>query len=88
MLTTNAHPSTVGETQRPPMESMLRSLPAQHREILVATYFQGRTTREAAQLLGLAPDAATARLYQAMRGLSVMVALHRQDVAGCWQESA
>lgn len=62
------------ETQRPPMELMLRTLPAQYREIIVATYFRHRTTREAAGALGLAPAAATARLYQAMRDLSLMLA--------------
>jgi RNA polymerase sigma-70 factor (ECF subfamily) len=58
-----------------PTELMLRNLPAQHREIIVATYFHRRTTREAAQLLGLAPEAAKARLYEAMRDLSLMVTM-------------
>ena len=48
------------------MELRLRDLPAQHREIIVATYFRRRTIGEAARLLGLTPDAAKARLYQAM----------------------
>jgi len=64
------------------MELMLRSLPAQHREIIVATYFRRRTTREAAEALGLAPAAATARLYEAMRDLSLMVAVRGPDRAG------
>jgi DNA-directed RNA polymerase specialized sigma24 family protein len=62
------------ETQRPAMELMLRNLPDQHREIIVATYFRRRTTCEAARLLGLTPAAARYRLYQAMRDLSRMVA--------------
>ena len=41
----------------------------------MATYFRRRTTREAARLLGLTPGAAKARLYQAMRDLSDMVAI-------------
>ena len=82
MLTRHADPITVGENQRPPMELMLRSLPTQHREIIVATYFRGRTTREAARMLGLTPAAAKARLYQAMRDLSLMVATGRPDHAG------
>ncbi|BCJ51395.1 hypothetical protein Asp14428_28700 [Actinoplanes sp. NBRC 14428] len=80
MLTRHAGPSTVGETQRPPMEIMLRSLPAEHREVIVATYFRGRTTREAAQVLGLAPATVNALLYQAMRGLNRMVATYRRPV--------
>jgi len=44
----------------------------------VATYFRGRTTREAAQVLGLAPADAKARLYQAMRDLSLMIDTYRR----------
>jgi RNA polymerase sigma-70 factor (ECF subfamily) len=64
------------------MEVMVRNLPAQHREIIVATYFRRRTTREAAVLLGLTRDRAKARLYQAMRDLSAMVAASLPDHAG------
>ena len=60
---------------------MLRSLPAQYREIIIATYFHRRTTPEAAQLLGLPPGAAKARLYEAMRDLSEMVATGWPDHA-------
>jgi DNA-directed RNA polymerase specialized sigma24 family protein len=66
MPTTNAAPIA--------MELMLRLHP-RHREILVATYFRGRTTVEAAEALGLEPAAAKARLYEAMRDLSGMVAV-------------
>ena len=79
MLTGHADALMTGETPRSSMEIMLRSLPPRHREIIVATYFQGRTTREAARALGLAPATANARLYQAMRGLSRMVAAYRRD---------
>jgi DNA-directed RNA polymerase specialized sigma24 family protein len=61
---------------------MLRNLPDHHREIIVATYFQRRTTNEAARLLGLHPARAKVRLYQAMRDLSDMVAAERPDRAG------
>jgi RNA polymerase sigma-70 factor (ECF subfamily) len=64
------------------METMLRNLPAQHLEIIVATYFRRRTTHEAAPLLGLTPAVAKARLYQAMRDLSLMVATSHPDHAG------
>lgn len=81
MLTRHADPPVAGGTHRSPVQIMLRSLPAQHREILVATYFQGRTTREAARELGLAPATARIRLYHAMRGLSRMVAAYRLEHA-------
>ncbi|WP_232234449.1 RNA polymerase sigma factor [Actinoplanes sp. N902-109] len=73
---------TATPTPAPPMELMLRSLPAPHRDVIIATYFGGRTTREAAELLGLAPATVTVRLYQAMHALSGMVATHRTDDAG------
>ncbi|MET0416712.1 MAG: sigma factor-like helix-turn-helix DNA-binding protein [Actinoplanes sp.] len=82
MLNTYAAPFADRETQQPPMEQMLRVLPPQHREIIVATYFRGRTTNEAAQLLGISPTTAKKRLCQAMSDLSLMIAICRQDDAG------
>ncbi|GAA2635143.1 sigma factor-like helix-turn-helix DNA-binding protein [Paractinoplanes durhamensis] len=67
-------PTTQADTIGVPMELMLRDLPARHREILIATYFRGRTTSEAAEVLGVAPAEAKARLYRAMRHLSGVVA--------------
>ena len=55
------------------MDLLLQSLRAEQREIIIATFFQRRTTREAAELLGLAPEAAKALVYQAMSDLSAMV---------------
>ncbi len=63
------------------MKLMLQCLPVQYQEIIVATYFQGRTTSEAAQLLGLPPATAKARLFQAMSDLSLMLATRRPDHA-------
>ena len=81
MSTRPAGPAGDRETQRPPVELMLRSLPAQHQEIIIATYFRRRTMGEAARQLGLSPGAAKARLYQAMRDLSSMVATGWPDHA-------
>jgi DNA-directed RNA polymerase specialized sigma24 family protein len=74
MPTRRAEPMGALDTRRPPVELMLGSLPAQHREIIIATYFRHRTVREASSQLGLTPGTAKARLYQAMRDLSEMVA--------------
>jgi RNA polymerase sigma-70 factor (ECF subfamily) len=81
MSTRLADPVRDRETPRPPGEMMLRSLPAQHQEIIIATYFRRRTIPEVAQLLGLAPSTAKARLYQAMRDLSEMAATGWPDHA-------
>ena len=80
-MSTRPARSRDGETQRLPGEIMLQSLPAQHREIIIATYFRRQTTPDAAQQLGLAPGIAEARLYQAMRDLSDMVATGWPDHA-------
>lgn len=58
---------------RTSMERMLQCLPVQHQEIIVATYFRGCTTSEAARRLGLPPATAKARLFQAMSDLSLML---------------
>jgi DNA-directed RNA polymerase specialized sigma24 family protein len=61
---------TMCETRGLGMDVMLRGLPAQQREIIVATYFRGRSTGEAARLLGITPAEVKARIYQAMLELS------------------
>ncbi|RKN49625.1 sigma-70 family RNA polymerase sigma factor [Micromonospora endolithica] len=47
----------------------LRQLSQSHREILVATYFRGRTVPEAAEELGLPLGTAKSRVYYALRAL-------------------
>jgi RNA polymerase sigma-70 factor (ECF subfamily) len=47
----------------------LRTLTPSHREILLETYFHGRTTQEAAQTLGLPLGTAKSRVYYALRAL-------------------
>jgi DNA-directed RNA polymerase specialized sigma24 family protein len=71
------HARSVGgrETRKPPVDLLLQSLPAEQREIIIATYFHRRTTPEAARLLGLAPDVAKTLVYQAMSDLSAMVTI-------------
>jgi RNA polymerase sigma-70 factor (ECF subfamily) len=47
----------------------LRTLTPSHREILIETYFHGRTTQEAAASLGLPLGTAKSRVYYALRAL-------------------
>jgi RNA polymerase sigma-70 factor (ECF subfamily) len=47
----------------------LRTLSQSHREILVETYFRGRTVPEAAEVLGLPLGTAKSRVYYALRAL-------------------
>jgi hypothetical protein len=87
MPTRHAAPIEDCEFRPSEVELMLESLPAQHREIIIATYFRGWTTLEAARELGLTPHVARVRLYKAMRELSDMVAVDwpnqvRPDPAG------
>ena len=81
MSTRAAGPVPDREARQPRGELMLGSLPAQHREIIIATYFHGQTTLETAQRLGLAPGTVKVRLYQAMQELSDMVATRWPDHA-------
>ena len=74
-----ATPSADRATPRPPIESILRNLPAAHREILAATYFRRQTTREAARQLGITPDDAKRRLYLATRELAAVVGTARHQ---------
>jgi RNA polymerase sigma-70 factor (ECF subfamily) len=56
----------------------LRTLTPSHREILLETYFHGRTTQEAADILGLPIGTAKSRVYYALRALRA--ALQRRGV--------
>jgi RNA polymerase sigma-70 factor, ECF subfamily len=51
------------------MTDALRSLTHAHREILVETYFNGRTIAEAAQLLSIPLGTAKSRVHHALRSL-------------------
>lgn len=52
----------------------LRSLSHAHREILLETYFRGRTVPEAAEELGLPLGTAKSRVYYALRALRAALA--------------
>lgn len=58
----------------------LRTLSQPHREILIETYFRGRTVPEAAKELGLPLGTAKSRVYYALRALRS--ALQKQGVTG------
>jgi RNA polymerase sigma-70 factor (ECF subfamily) len=66
-------PSTADETDRMlqlmTVTDSLRTLSQSHREILVETYFRGRTVPEAAEVLGLPLGTAKSRVYYALRAL-------------------
>ena len=66
-------PSTADDTDRV-LQSMtvsdaLRELSQSHREILIETYFRGRTVPEAAEKLNLPVGTAKSRVYYALRAL-------------------
>lgn len=58
----------------------LRSLSYAHREILLETFFRGRTVLEAADVLGLPLGTAKSRVYYALRALRL--ALEERGVTG------
>ena len=71
----DTYPGISDETERV-VRSMtvvqaMRDLTPSHREILLETYFHGRTTQEAADTLGLPLGTAKSRVYYALRALRV-----------------
>jgi DNA-binding CsgD family transcriptional regulator len=82
MPSRHAEPAGGRDMQRPDLDLLLRHLSVRQRQIIVGTYFRGRTTREAARHLGLSPDTAKTELYHAMRALADMLATGRPDPAG------
>jgi RNA polymerase sigma-70 factor (ECF subfamily) len=80
----DSYPGVSDETERV-VRSMtvvqaLRTLTPSHREILLETYFHGRTTQEAADTLGLPHGTAKSRVYYALRALRA--ALQQRGVTG------
>ena len=51
------------------MAAALEELPAHHRDVLVETYFRGRSVAEAAQALGIPQGTVKSRAYHALRSL-------------------
>ena len=66
-------PSSADDTDRVlqlmTVTDALKALSQSHREILVETYFRGRTVPEAAEVLGLPLGTAKSRVYYALRAL-------------------
>jgi RNA polymerase sigma-70 factor (ECF subfamily) len=72
-----AFPSAADDTERVlrlmTVTDALRTLTQSHREILVETYFRGRTVPEAAEVLGLPLGTAKSRVYYALRALRTVL---------------
>ncbi|MDQ0786678.1 sigma-70 family RNA polymerase sigma factor [Streptomyces sp. B3I8] len=54
------------------MTELLRHLPRQHREVLLHTYFCGRTVQQTARILGIPPGTVKSRRHYALRRLRAM----------------
>lgn len=59
----------IAEQQRLTLESAVATLPPDDREVLALYYVQKRTTKEIAQILGVAPGTIMARLFRAREKL-------------------
>jgi RNA polymerase sigma-70 factor (ECF subfamily) len=63
-----------GTLDRIVIADALDSLSADHRAVLVETYFRGRTVAEAADALGIPPGTVKSRCYYALRALKLALA--------------
>ena len=52
----------------------LQSLSAEHRAVIVETYYRGRTVAETARVLGVPPGTVKSRCYYALRALKLALA--------------
>ena len=59
----------IAQEEHASLESALQTLPVDDREVLALYYVQRRTTKEIAQLLGVAPGTIMARLFRAREKL-------------------
>ena len=66
--------------RRMTITAAFRTLSPAHREIILATYFRGRTVPEAAEELGLPVGTAKSRVYYALRAMRA--ALEEREVTG------
>ncbi|MGW2255859.1 sigma factor-like helix-turn-helix DNA-binding protein [Kitasatospora sp. NPDC001660] len=57
----------------PPIADTLAALPAEHRAALAETFLKGRTVRQAAEALGLPPEAVKSRLYYGLHRLALAI---------------
>lgn len=62
------------------MAEALRSLTANHREVIIETYYQDRSVAQAAERLGIPPGTVKSRLYHGLRNLRV--ALQDRGIVG------
>ncbi len=63
-----------GELDRIIVTDALQSLSAEHRAVIVETYYRGHTVAEAAAVLGIPPGTVKSRCYYALRALKLALA--------------
>jgi RNA polymerase sigma-70 factor (ECF subfamily) len=63
-----------GTLDRIVITDALESLSADHRAVIVETYYRGRTVAEAAEVLGIPPGTVKSRCYYALRALKLALA--------------
>jgi RNA polymerase sigma-70 factor (ECF subfamily) len=63
-----------GTLDRIVVTDALESLSAEHRSVIVETYYRGRTVAQAADVLGIPPGTVKSRCYYALRALKLALA--------------
>jgi RNA polymerase sigma-70 factor (ECF subfamily) len=69
----------IGSQVRTSLEEAMGTLSADDREVLALYYVQKRTTKEIAQVMGVAPGTIMARLFRAREKLRVKMSVHMSD---------
>ena len=69
----------IGAQVRTSLEEAMATLSADDREVLALYYVQKRTTKEIAQVMGVAPGTIMARLFRAREKLRVKMHVHMPD---------
>lgn len=70
---------SIARQERQSLEEAMATLSVQDREVLALYYVQRRTTREIAEVMGVAPGTIMARLFRAREKLRRQMQEHEQD---------
>ncbi len=75
----SAEDKAIEKQERKSLEDAMATLSVDDREVLALYYVQKRTTKEIAEVIGVAPGTIMARLFRAREKLRLQMTQHRQE---------